>query len=63
MISHNAEDLVDALYKEIARQNAEIELLQAEIAVYVRYILANDSVSDVDEAAGLAHPAARRDGG
>jgi uncharacterized coiled-coil protein SlyX len=36
MISHAAEDLVDALYKEIARQNTEIERLRKELAEYVR---------------------------
>ena len=34
MISHAAEDMVDALYKEIARLNAEIERLQAKLAEY-----------------------------
>jgi hypothetical protein len=38
-------DIVQRLRDEIERQNAEIELLQAEIAVYVRYILADDRVT------------------
>jgi hypothetical protein len=53
MISHNAEDLVDALYKEIARQNVEIERLKAVKCEAERVCWFDWSNNDDDAAAAI----------